>query len=220
MNDILMIPKGERQIRKVPLAEFEDLMQIQYTSQLIYQKPAIYENILKRCQKCPWDDYFGMRQKWLGTFHEKEILSGYLHPELVIAWIDERLGYGVFTNKDIPAQALIGEYAGEVKRKRWLRNKRNGYCFDYSAGDFFTPPYLIDAEKKGSLVRFINHSDEPNLEPIPLIAGKVLHIVIYSRCFIPKGSQLTYDYGIDYWAKREDPTGLGLDIQLPFLVDS
>ena len=64
--------------------------------------------------------------------------------------------------------------------------------------------FVIDAEKGGNLTRFINHSDQPNLEPIGVFWKGSLHIILRSLKKIQKGEQLTYDYGADYWSRRKD----------------
>jgi uncharacterized protein len=205
MNTISIIAKGEKRLSSLSIEEFEAMMHLEYHPTLVFRKPAYRINIQKRCEKAERENFFSQKQKWLSAFHAKEILAGALHPGLFLQWIDSHLGYGVFALKDIPAHAYIGEYSGELRRRKMWETSKNNYCFDYSFGDFFNTPFLIDAEKKGSLIRFINHSEQPNLEPIALYAGGIMHIVLISLEPIQSGAQLTYDYGRSYWAKRERP---------------
>ena len=182
-------------------------MEIKYQPVLCFETPALCQKVLELCGSGKLEKVLSMRQKWLGYFYAKEILSGALHPDLILSWINPILGWGIFAKSVIPAQTYIGCYTGEIKRRKFWKRKGNDYCFDYAAGDFKTP-FLIDAEKKGGMVRFINHSDEPNLETIPVFVGGMLHIILMTTEVVAKGSQLTYDYGEDYWTNRGDPSGL------------
>ncbi|HSW86704.1 MAG TPA: SET domain-containing protein-lysine N-methyltransferase, partial [Rhabdochlamydiaceae bacterium] len=142
------------------------------------------------------------RQKWLGAFYAQEIQRGSI-PDLTIAWINFDIGYGVIANCDLPKQAYIGEYTGIVRKRRYFSDKKNGYCFEYSIGETIKSPFIIDAKPKGNHTRFINHSDNPNLEPACVLSGGLMHIILFAIKPIPKGTQLSYDYGEDYWAKRQ-----------------
>lgn len=68
---------------------------------------------------------------------------------------------------DLPANALVMEYCGEVlthgafaaRKKRYSReNIRHFYFMSLNADE------VIDATLRGTLSRFINHSCEPNCE--------------------------------------------------------
>lgn len=133
---------------------------------------------------------------WLGVYFRKEILS-YLLPEVSVRWIDDRMGWGVFAERNFKAMEFIAEYTGIV-RKRKRSDRTNAYCFEY-----FPDPYVIDAQDQGGLARYINHSDAPNLLSAPAWIDGVLHIVLYTKDPIPKNTQLCYDYGPDYWKHRK-----------------
>jgi SET domain-containing protein len=164
----------------------------------------VLDSVLKRCQRALEREWITPRQKWLGVWHAKEIQSGFFCPARV-EWIDPVLKYGVFADRDLPAHSFVGEYTGILRRRPLFRKKRNDYCFEYTIGDSRGSPFLIDAEPAGSLARFINHSATPNLEPVSVYCGGMMHIILITLRPIPKGSQLCYDYGPDYWAKRQSP---------------
>ena len=75
--------------------------------------------------------------------------------------------------------------------------------FEYLIG--WNSAYTIDAKHKGNITRFINHSYEPNLEPLGVFSRGVMHIILRTKKWIKKGQQITYDYGPQYWKKREKP---------------
>jgi SET domain-containing protein len=64
---------------------------------------------------------------------------------------------------------------------------------------------VIDAEEKGNFTRFINHSDEPNLTSRWIVVDGIYHVILFANQLIPKGTQLTYDYGPNYWSQRPGP---------------
>lgn len=183
-------------------SEFQQAMGIQYISQLEFQTPDLQSKITRRCAKALGKNLFGIRQKWLGTYHEKAILAGSM-PDLSIYWANSNLGYGVFPNQNLPKNSLVGEYTGIVRKRRRFSDRKNNYCFEYAIGDDPFCHYVIDAEKKSNLIRFVNHSNQPNCEPVAVLAGGLVHIVLVTLIDIPKGTPLTYDYGETYWKNRK-----------------
>lgn len=64
-------------------------------------------------------------------------------------------------------------------------------------------PYNIDAQDQGGITRFINHSFTPNLLTTPATFDEITHILLLTNEPIPRGAQLLYDYGSDYWEARK-----------------
>lgn len=52
----------------------------------------------------------------------------------------------------------------------------------------------LDASRKGSISRFINHSCEPNCTVEVWTVGRRLRVGIFSLKDIPAGTELTFDY--------------------------
>jgi len=74
-------------------------------------------------------------------------------------------GYGLFILEDIKANSFIAEYVGEIisdqelySRMRKTATDKHLYVMEIKKGTF------LDASRKGSISRFINHSCEPNCE--------------------------------------------------------
>ena len=195
-------PTGET-VTYHTLEAFNLAMGVEPLPHLDFADYRVMESVLKRCQKALKREWITPKQKWLGVWHAKEILSGFFC-DAYIQWIDPVLKYGVFANRDLPAHSFVGEYTG-ILRRRPLFRKRNDYCFEYAIGESRGSPFMIDAERAASLARFINHSDTPNLEPVSVFCGGLMHIILIALRPIPKGTQLCYDYGPDYWAKRQKP---------------
>lgn len=77
-------------------------------------------------------------------------------------------GFGLFAKQDIPANQFVIEYVGEVINKdefdKRMKTKKNNAekLYFLELGDNL----YIDADKHGNEARFINHSCDPNVEPV------------------------------------------------------
>jgi hypothetical protein len=196
----------------LPLAHFKEIMGVDYLERIRFITPQVREKIEKRCKRAHAKGKLGQRQLWLGHYYSREIDACRI-PDITIAWIDDVMGYGVWTNRDIPAFTYIGEYTGVFRRPYFFKDRQNYYCFNYYITMSYWEqnlwaPYLIDAREEGNFIRYINHSDQPNLDMASTYHGGVLHIIFYAKSFIPKGTQLGYDYGPIYWEKRTKPVAL------------
>lgn len=106
-------------------------------------------------------------------------------------------GTGVFARRRIAAGARIVEYRGE--RIAWAQaleraDARGGppsHTFYFSLAD----GRVIDGGSKGNEARFINHSCEPNCEPLEHEDGRVF---IYALRDIARGEELSYYYALIY----------------------
>lgn len=145
-----------------------------------------------------------IRALWLGSLYQKYLEKGFV-ADLRLQYISDEIGYGIFANKDIKEGQYVGEYVGEIKRYLPLRYRRNDYIGELRVSDEVPLKFIIDAERKGNLTRFINHSDNPNLQSLTVIANGMMHAVFVAGKAIQKDIQLTYNYGEAYWRKREPP---------------
>jgi SET domain-containing protein len=145
-----------------------------------------------------------IRGLWLGALYQNYLLRGYL-ADIRLEFIDKKIGYGIFANRDIKEGAYIGEYVGEIKRYLPLRYRRNDYVGELRISEDVPLKFIIDAEKKGNLTRFINHSPDPNLHSLTIINKGMMHAIFVAKRPILKNNQLTYNYGDAYWRKREPP---------------
>jgi uncharacterized protein len=187
--------------------DFEKIFRIGYLPRLEFIDTKSQHKIQKCCEKALSKEWIGPRQKWLGHYYAQGI-RGIIHLDLTIAWIDESIGYGVWTNRDIPANTYIGEYTGMLRKRRFFGRWKNLYCFDYNIGEGKRTSFVIDAQDFGNHTRFINHSFEANLEPVSVYCDGLVHVILYASKTIPAGTQLCYDYGKDYWKKRSKPLEL------------
>jgi len=103
-------------------------------------------------------------------------------------------GKGVFALADIPKNTRLMEYLGErithkeADRRYAAEHEHSPHTMLFAVDD----KVVIDATRKGSSARFINHSCTPNCEAIEE-EGRIFIETIRS---VPLGGELTYDYNL------------------------
>jgi hypothetical protein len=188
----------------ISLKEFENKLNIDYISYLEFETPDYLRWTLSKSEKQLKKEAIRKMNRWVLALHKKSILAP-RYDHIYIRHIDSVVGYGVFANEDLPRLTYIGEYTGVVTRRHPKKICFNDYVFRYMVGPKNTP-FMIDAKKKGNFSRFINHSDEPNMNSRWVIVGGITRIILFTNRLIEKGEQLTYDYGKSYWRSRTAPT--------------
>ncbi|KAF2451477.1 SET domain-containing protein [Karstenula rhodostoma CBS 690.94] len=120
-------------------------------------------------------------------------------------------GYGIFTRIAFDQDQVIGEYTGElVPIDKSRSNEDSQYVASISIGKAKLTQKgtlacrqaqcWIDASRKGSVFRFLNHSCDWNAA---LMLGRVgmgrrVMMVVTTKP-IAAGEEITIDYGKDYW---------------------
>ena len=108
----------------------------------------------------------------------------------------EGRGHGVFATTPIPKGQFVIEYCGEVVTKDECEKRMSTiyadmphyYFFQYDTGQ------VIDACRKGSKARFINHSCDPNCRIEKWRVGGEYRVCIVADRYIKAGEEVTYDY--------------------------
>jgi hypothetical protein len=198
----IAIEKDKREMILSPQT-FSSIMRVAYLPHLMFLRERDREKICKKMQKFRKKEWFDPRQVWLGAYFRTEIQTSQL-PPVQIRWINEILGWGVFAQKDLQPLTYIGEYSGVV-RKRARADFKNAYCFQYCIANGEDCGYNVDSLDRGGIVRFINHSNKPNLTSALANSQSLTHIILFTSRTVRKGEQLCYDYGPDYWKKRNPP---------------
>ncbi|KAG4075690.1 hypothetical protein HA402_003515 [Bradysia odoriphaga] len=103
-------------------------------------------------------------------------------------------GFGLIAETAIRSGTMVVEYVGELvteaeyQSRRKSKQTQNLYFMKYGKGLY------IDAEKKGNMSRFINHSCEPNCEPRVIQVKGIQRIGLIAIKAINKGEELTFNY--------------------------
>ncbi len=106
-------------------------------------------------------------------------------------------GKGLFAEEDIPGGVCVIEYTGRGVSEEEAEASNGRYLFEVSSKK------TIDGNVKSNPARYINHSCKPNCEAI----GPRHGIFIFSRKRIKAGTELTYNYGKEYFDKFIKPKG-------------
>ncbi|KAK4513210.1 uncharacterized protein ATC70_013005 [Mucor velutinosus] len=134
---------------------------------------------------CPCDRYCRNRRFQLRQYARVDVIR------------TDKKGFGLRALTDLPTNAFIMEYIGEViPNHEFIRRTKEYEAAGLEHYYFMTlkTDEIIDATKKGCLARFINHSCNPNSVTQKWVVGKNMRIGIFTRRPIKAGSELTFDY--------------------------
>ncbi len=106
-------------------------------------------------------------------------------------------GIGLFAGEEIQKGVCVIEYTGRILAGKEADEGGGKYLFEVS------PRKTIDGNVRTNPARYINHSCRPNCEAV-IHGGRVF---IFSRKRIAPGTELTYDYGKEYFDEYIGPKG-------------
>lgn len=123
-------------------------------------------------------------------------------------------GWGVYTDEHIGVGEAVLEYRGELignavadlRERCYRREKRDDYMFRIDDN------FVVDATRRGSLARYVNHSCDPNcFTRITEYGSKKKKIIIYAKRDIHTGEELKYDYKFttEYALSKKIPCNCG-----------
>lgn len=115
-----------------------------------------------------------------------------------VSWISDVVGWGLFAAADIFQGDLIQEYVGVL-----IDDLDGARDMSYAWNILKVPGrnlLFIDPRQQGNEMRFVNHSDIPNVEP-QLVLGRDgrYHLCYVAKKDIKKDQQLLVNYGPLYW---------------------
>jgi SET domain-containing protein len=105
-------------------------------------------------------------------------------------------GRGLFAREAIAEGTAVVEYEGprvSTEEGKRMAEEGNVYVFQANRREF------IDGSVSWNLARHANHSCEPNTQSVS-VGG---HIWLRARRAIPRGQEITYDYGYSF---RDEPS--------------
>lgn len=197
--------KGKTDFEVLTPEKFKEKIGIHYRPWNRFENYSILKSAIKNCPLLLRWKWSGSENQEMGKRYQDLFLKGYT-VDLVIKWIDESIGYGLFANQDIADGEFVGEYTGVVRRTFRKHPDLNEYCFQYPTKYWSWKYFVIDALKEGNYLRFANHSDRPTMQPSTAMDRGLLHQIFFTTRKIKKGTELTFDYGTDFWLKRKKIT--------------
>lgn len=194
--------KGSAAVETCPIDTFEKQFHFTYCPFLTFSSYEILRTVAHQCPYILRSHYLAEENYAWGQLYKQAIQRGHM-VDVYVKWIDERLGYGLFAATDLPAGTFVGEYTGLVRPLSRRHPDHNGYCLHYPTKWWSWHYFVVDGLHHGNLTRFINHSDQPNLQPLCTIEHRLLHQIFVTKQTVARNMQLTFDYGSDYWQKRQ-----------------
>lgn len=193
--------KGEKKPAPFSLEEVSQAFGIRYYPSLAFQSYAALEEAIAQCPyllRCSW--LIKENHEWANAYREE--LSSGMTRRICIKWINDILGYGAFLEEDVSPGMFIAEYTGLVRRLYADQPDHNAYCFAYPTRLWCRKNFIIDALRQGNVTRFFNHSEKPSLETLCAVDRGLLHQVFIAEKHLKSGTELTFNYGEDYWVRR------------------
>lgn len=124
----------------------------------------------------------------------------------------EMKGFGLRAATDVPKDAFICEYIGEVVSHPSFAKRMRDYAAEGIRHFYFMmlqKDEFIDATKKGGVGRFINHSCNPNCFVAKWTVGRKVRMGIFSKRKIVKDEELTFNYNVDRYGHDPQPCHCG-----------
>lgn len=109
-------------------------------------------------------------------------------------------GYGMRANVDIPANTFIIEYMGDIIDAEEYKSRKLKYDSENIKHFYFMmiqDNEIIDATKRASLGRYLNHSCDPNAYIEKWVVDKRFRMGIFAKRDIIKGEEICFDYNVD-----------------------
>lgn len=188
--------KGEAAPQEISLDTFEQFFSITYRPFLTFTS---YNELRTVIANCPYI----LRWRWLAKenyqaarLYGSQVNDGLL-ASVYVKWIDPVMEYGLFADEELTKGTFVGEYAGLVRRLYRRDPEINPYCMQYPTKWWSFNYYVIDGMQEGNILRFANHSDTPNMEPVCLVDRGLLRMVLVTSRLVKKGEQLTFNYGYE-----------------------
>ncbi len=129
--------------------------------------------------------------------------------DVSIRFVSEDVGWGLFAEEPLEAGDFVGEYCGLVGPGEVLPAPSGeeasvgfgtDYAWDYPDAWYEGCLYEVDAFSAGNEMRYVNHGFNANLEVEHCLVNERWIIFFKAGVPIHAGTQLTVDYGEDYWA--------------------
>lgn len=148
---------------------------------------------------CTGDDFGILYNEYVNAVFERDCEGK--NPHYVLRKFDG-MGQGLVSLKDIQKGTWIGGYAGELKPEK---PKDTEYWMEYMP-DHKTNLF-VDASEWANMMRFVNHSCEPNCRVIYVAKTdqgtfEVPDPGIFAIKKISKDEQITLDYGDNFWKEK------------------
>ena len=129
-----------------------------------------------------------------GCIDDRRIYAALISPER---------GYGAFADVYIPPWTIIGEYTGVITNKKFNTDYAWNYYSEPLDASGNKMSLRTDARMRGNMLRFVNHSDDPNCSVIHIPYQNRWRTLYISNTGLLPDQELTIFYGKNYWKERK-----------------
>mmetsp|Transcript_35215 Transcript_35215/g.112561 ORF Transcript_35215/g.112561 Transcript_35215/m.112561 type:complete len:354 (-) Transcript_35215:35-1096(-) len=118
-------------------------------------------------------------------------------------------GLGAFATRPAAAGEYVTSYRGALLTRDQAAeaSRRHGSSYLFALGDVY-----LDATESCHASRFLNHAESGSLVAAPAVGGR--GVDFFAARDLAEGTELSFDYGVGYWAGREDDPAPGTDSRL------
>ncbi|KAJ3515007.1 hypothetical protein NLJ89_g2034 [Agrocybe chaxingu] len=119
--------------------------------------------------------------------------------------LTEKKGYGLRAEEDLPKDAFIYEYVGDVVNPNSFKKRMRDYAEEGIRHFYFMmlqKDEFIDATKSGGIGRFANHSCNPNCYVAKWTVGDHVRMGIFAKRNIKMHEELTFNYNVDRYGHQ------------------
>lgn len=156
--------------------------------------------------------YYKQNRREFEVLHDRyhESIKQGAMAEFSIRVVSEDVGWGLFAEEALETGAFVGEYCGVVgpgkvfladgDKSAGREGFETDYAWDYPDAWNEDILYEVNAREAGNELRYVNHSFDANLEVDHCLVDQ--HWILFFKAARPlvPGTQLTVDYGEEYWA--------------------
>lgn len=112
--------------------------------------------------------------------YDKKIDDGFIINKVSLRYIGEidgiDTGYGLFAECAIEVGEMIGEYTGVVLENS--STSSSSFSLNYPSAD---RELVVNAREIGNIIRFVNHSPNPNTKFKPFLHDGLVHVICVSN---------------------------------------
>lgn len=145
--------------------------------------------------------------------YEAEMQQSTGEETLILAEIEESVGYGVFAGRNYQPGSFICRYGGYLKLEGDVKNRAYAVVSGVEG-------IILDATSYRNLGGMINHSARhPNAELQCFFDHGAEQAIITATKFIPKGKQILLDYSESYWQIETGEQDIGRTNKAGLIVE-